>query len=76
MAAVDFAAAAGALKAGGLLGGEKAVLQVAAGIAVGCLSTCRMPCPAWTRRTRRWSPVRCPAGGRTGDDDRRLPGPP
>ena len=38
MAFVDFAAAAGALKAGGLScsPGEKAVLQVAAGIAVGC----------------------------------------
>jgi hypothetical protein len=38
MAFVDFAAAAGALKAGGLpcSPGERAVLQVAAGIAVGC----------------------------------------
>ena len=38
MAFVDFTAAAGALAAGGLpcSAGEKAVLQVAAGIAVGC----------------------------------------
>jgi hypothetical protein len=38
MAFVDFTAAAGALEAGGLpcSPGEKAVLQVAAGIAVGC----------------------------------------